>query len=99
VLCTVRDQRQALKEIRRVLVPGGRLLFIEHVRSDNQRLARWQDRLNGLNRLIAHGCHCNRNTEETMRVSGFRFESLHRGELAAAPPFVRPLITGSALAD
>ena len=48
VLCTVADPEAALDEIRRVLRPDGSLLFLEHVRSDDARLARWQDRLHGL---------------------------------------------------
>ena len=52
VLCTVADQPHALRELHRVLRPGGRLLFIEHVRSDDERLARWQARLNGLQMRI-----------------------------------------------
>src|SRR5438445_2640550 len=51
VLCTVGDQERALGELRRVLRPGGRLLFIEHVRSDAPRLARWQERLNPVQRV------------------------------------------------
>lgn len=96
VLCTVSDLAGALKEIRRVLKPGGRLLFIEHVRSDEPRVAAWQDRLNGLNRIVAHGCNCNRSTVESIRAAGFRITSLERGELAKAPPFVRPLAVGTA---
>ena len=59
VFCTVSDQAQALRELRRVLKPGGRrLFFIEHVRSDRPRLASGQDRLNSLNRFVAHGRNC-----------------------------------------
>lgn len=96
VLCTVRDQARALREVRRVLRSGGRLLFLEHVRSDDARLARWQDRLNGLNRIVAHGCHCNRATLDAIRRAGFSIVSVEHGELPKAPPFVRPLIVGTA---
>ena len=57
VLCTVRDPERAIAEIERVLKPGGRLLFLEHVRSDDPSLAKWQDRLTPLWRRCGHGCH------------------------------------------
>src|SRR6266568_9682500 len=66
VLCGVDDQPRAVRELRRVLKPGGRLLFIEHVRATDERLAGWQDRLNGLQTRIGHGCNCNRSTVETI---------------------------------
>jgi ubiquinone/menaquinone biosynthesis C-methylase UbiE len=98
VLCTVDDQTQAIDELRRVLKPGGRLLFIEHVRSEESRLARWQDRLNGLNRRVAHGCNCNRATLQSIRAGGFTIDELERDTLPKAPPIVRPLIVGTATA-
>jgi ubiquinone/menaquinone biosynthesis C-methylase UbiE len=97
VLCTVADPPRALREIWRVLKPGGQLLFIEHVRSDDARLAKWQDRLNGLNRIVAHGCNCNRSTLAAIEHAGFTIRSVEKGQLAKAPPFVRPLIAGAAL--
>jgi ubiquinone/menaquinone biosynthesis C-methylase UbiE len=95
VLCGVEDQSRALREARRVLKPGGRLLFIEHVRSEEPRLSRWQDRLNGLNRFVTC-CDCNRDTLAAIEAEGFKVAELERTELPKAPPFVRPLIVGTA---
>jgi ubiquinone/menaquinone biosynthesis C-methylase UbiE len=97
VLCGVDDQERALGELRRVLKPGGELLFIEHVRSGQPGLARWQDRLNGLNRFVVH-CDCNRSTIDAIRGAGFAITELAHDELKKVPPFVRPLAVGTAVA-
>jgi ubiquinone/menaquinone biosynthesis C-methylase UbiE len=98
VLCTVADPAAALAEIRRVLRPGGQLLFSEHVRADDPSLARWQDRLEGVWRVVAGGCHPNRDTLAAIEASGLEVVELERGELPASLALVRPLITGRALA-
>jgi ubiquinone/menaquinone biosynthesis C-methylase UbiE len=95
VLCGVDDQPRAVRELRRVLRPGGRLVFIEHVRSDNPRLAKMQDRMNPVNRFLVC-CDCNRSTLDTIRSTGFEVTELEQTELPKAPPFVRPLILGTA---
>jgi SAM-dependent methyltransferase len=74
VLCTVPDQEAVLEEIRRVLRPGGRLLFIEHVRAAGS-MARWQDRLEPLWRRLLGGCHPNRNTLAAIEGAGFEIET------------------------
>ena len=96
VLCTVDEPRASLREVRRVLRPEGRLLFIEHVRADHPRLARWQDRLHNPWHAFACGCHANRATLETIREEGFEVSDPDRSEWRMMPPLVRPIVSGDA---
>lgn len=98
VLCTVPDPGRTVAEIQRVLAPGGRLLFIEHVRADDARLARWQDRLNVPWRAFADGCNCNRPTLQLLESSPLRVERTERAEWRAMPRIIRPLVVGRATA-
>jgi ubiquinone/menaquinone biosynthesis C-methylase UbiE len=95
VLCGVDDQPRALRELRRVIRPGGTLLFLEHLRSDDPGLARLQDRMNWLNRLVVC-CDCNRPTLTTIRDTGFEVTSVQRVTLPKAPKFVGPAVLGTA---
>jgi len=97
VLCTVADPEAALDEIRRVLRPHGRLLFCEHVRSDADRLSRWQERLAGPWAAFADGCRCNQETLELIERT-LHIERLEREEWRGMPGLVRPLIVGHARA-
>jgi ubiquinone/menaquinone biosynthesis C-methylase UbiE len=81
-LCTIPDARRALAELRRVLKPGGALLFVEHGRAPEPSVARWQDRLDPLWRRVAGGCHLNRQIDELISGSGFRLDTLTHARLA-----------------
>lgn len=75
-LCTIPDAARALAEMRRVLKPGGALLFVEHGRAPEPAVARWQDRLDPLWSRIAGGCHINRKMDDLISGNGFRIEAI-----------------------
>ena len=95
-LCTVDDPERVVGEVERVLRPGGRFLYLEHVRGDEGSLPRWQDRLEGPWGWFAGGCHPNRDTGATLAASGMEVGAPAREELPKAPPIVKPLIIGEA---
>jgi ubiquinone/menaquinone biosynthesis C-methylase UbiE len=96
VLCTVADLGQALAEVRRVLQPRGRLRFYEHVRAEDPRLARWQDRLERPWGWLVGGCHPNRDTVAAITAAGLRVVQLDRFDLPAMPALARPHVLGVA---
>lgn len=96
VLCTVDVPDLALREIARVLRPGGQLLFLEHVRSESPRLASWQDRLAGPWQRFAEGCRCNRATVELIKACDLEVDQLRPASWRGMPAIVRPLVAGRA---
>jgi ubiquinone/menaquinone biosynthesis C-methylase UbiE len=80
-LCTIPNAAQALAEMRRVLRPGGALLFVEHGRAPEPGVARWQDRLDPLWSRLAGGCHLNRKMDGLIGSNGFRIEALDNARL------------------
>ncbi len=96
VLCTVPNPTATLAEIKRVLKPDGQFLFMEHVRSPEPGLAKWQDRLEKPWRFLGDGCHCNRDTESAIEAAGFQLNDVEHPELPKAPPIVRPMAKGKA---
>ncbi len=77
-LCTIPDALLALEGIRRVLKPGGRLLFCEHGKAPDEKVLRWQNRLNPAWQKIAGGCHLNRDIPALLAAAGFRIVSDER---------------------
>jgi len=75
-LCSIGDPHAALAEARRVLRPGGRLLFVEHGLAPDPRVARWQHRLTPAWRHIAGGCHLDRKIDALVGGAGFRIETM-----------------------
>jgi len=97
VLCSVSDLERSVAEAFRVLRPGGRLLFIEHVAArDRPRRLRWQRRVEPLWRRAFGNCHLTRDTERAIRAQGFHIEWQKRESLRKAFPLVRPSIRGVA---
>jgi ubiquinone/menaquinone biosynthesis C-methylase UbiE len=95
VLCSVPNQEVALAEIARVLRPDGHLLFIEHVRSGDPRVAKRQDRIRPLYNVVG-GCNPNRETLAAIETSALTVESVRHGEVPKAPKVERPMIVGTA---
>jgi SAM-dependent methyltransferase len=95
-LCTIPDVEAALVEMRRVLKPDGRLLFIEHGLSDVESVARWQDRLNPIQNVIGCGCNLNRPIDALVRKAGFEITSLDRFVQERTPRFIGTLYRGVA---
>jgi ubiquinone/menaquinone biosynthesis C-methylase UbiE len=97
VLCSVRDQAAALAEIGRVLRPGGKLVFLEHVAADGKpdRL-KWQGRIEPVWKHLMGNCHLTRRTEAAIAAAGLDIESIQRESIRKALPIVRPSIRGVA---
>lgn len=95
VLCSVASPERALAEVSRVLRPGGRLLFIEHVAAHREPVRlRWQRRVEPLWRRVAGNCHLTRNTEASILAAGFEIERLEHDALQNPMPLIRPSIRG-----
>jgi SAM-dependent methyltransferase len=94
-LCTIPDAATALKELHRVLAPGGQLLFLEHGAAPDAPVRRWQDRLTPPWRRAAGGCHLNREIPQLIEAAGFKVRELHEN-YQPGPRFLTYLYRGSA---
>lgn len=84
-LCTIPDPVLALQEVGRVLKPGGKFLFLEHGRSDDRKIAAWQDRLNPIQNVIGCGCNLNRRIDQLIAQAGLHITQLDRFTMKDVP--------------
>ncbi|HTU60104.1 MAG TPA: methyltransferase domain-containing protein, partial [Polyangiales bacterium] len=96
-LCTIDDVAGALREVKRILKPGGAFLFVEHGRAPDPGTLRWQDRMNGLQRFVCGGCNLNRDIAALVRAAGFELQHLDVGYAPGLPRTHAYLYSGVAI--
>jgi ubiquinone/menaquinone biosynthesis C-methylase UbiE len=96
-LCSISDTAPALAQIRRVLKPGGKFIFFEHGRSNDPEVARLQDRLNPIQRIIGSGCNLNRRIDRLIEGAGFEITTLDRFQMPKAPRILAEIYRGAAI--
>lgn len=96
VLCSVREQKSALNKIYRLLRPGGKLVFLEHVASDHPPTRQWQHRLEPIWSLCAGDCKLTRDTATAIEIAGLKIDQLTDAPMLGAPAFVSRTVRGIA---
>jgi len=96
ILCTAEKPELVLQEISRVLRPGGQYLFLEHIRNPDPKIAKKQDRIQPAWYLFGNGCHCNRDSVETLRQSSLIIQELNYGQIPKAWTIIEAMVSGRA---
>jgi SAM-dependent methyltransferase len=96
VLCSVGDVARSLSEMRRVLRPGGKLVFLEHVGAEDPKRRAWQRRIEPVWRPLAGNCHLCRDTKRSIEDAGFSLETFVAEDALKALPIIRSTIRGVA---
>jgi ubiquinone/menaquinone biosynthesis C-methylase UbiE len=95
-LCTIPGTLQAMENMRRVLKPGGKLIFSEHGKAPDAAVAKWQDRLNGAWGKIAGGCNMNREIPRLIEEGGFRITDIDQMYVPSTPKILGYTYWGAA---
>jgi ubiquinone/menaquinone biosynthesis C-methylase UbiE len=95
-LCTIPDPVKALREVGRVLKPDGVFLFLEHGRSEDEKVAAWQNRLNPVQNIIGCGCNLNRKIDQIIARAGLKIMTLARFRMQSVPKLGGEMYSGSA---
>jgi ubiquinone/menaquinone biosynthesis C-methylase UbiE len=96
-LCTIPDWSAAMKQMNRVLKPGGKILFCEHGQAPDESIRRWQNRLNGLWSKVFGGCNLNRNVIQNIQISGFSIDWSESNYTKGMPKFASYISYGVAI--